>query len=54
MCNLIKFSDNYSKTTGNLLLFFGDVVDFPNINTTGLYRFKKITYKTGNDATQKI
>ena len=54
MCNLIKFSDNYSKTTGNLLLFFGDVVDFPNINTTVLYRFKKITYKTGNDATKKI
>ena len=56
MCNLIEYSDNYSKTSGSLWQYCketpaannnGDVVDFNGANATDSFNFKtKITYPT--------
>ena len=59
MYNLIEYSDNYSKTSGNLWQYCkeilavnnaGDIIDFNGANTTGSLNFKtKITGQTNND-----
>ena len=53
MCNLIEYSDNYSKTSGSLWQYCkeipavndnGDIVDFNGVNATDSFNFKtKIT-----------
>ena len=63
--NLIKYSDNYLKTSGILwqycrdkwvLTAHGDVDDFNTTNaTTDLFKIKgKITGETGNDGTKNV
>ena len=62
MYNLIKYTDNYSKTSGSLWQYYRDgpdltvagVVDnFPGNSTS--FKFKqKITDQTGNDGTKYI
>ena len=59
MYNLIKYSDNYSKTSGRLWQYFkdvpvvnnaGNIVGFTATNTTDSFKFKtNITGKTNND-----
>ena len=59
MCNLIEYSDNYSKTSGRLWQYYkeipavnnkGNVDDFTATNTTDSYKFKtKITDQNKND-----
>ena len=59
MCNLIEYSDNYSKTSGRLWQYCkeipavnnkGNVDDFTATNTTDSYKFKtKITDQNKND-----
>ena len=59
MYNLIKYSDNYSKTYGSLWQYCkdiptannnGDIVDFNGTNATDSFNFKtKITGQTNND-----
>ena len=59
MYNLIEYSDNYSKTSGNLWQYCkdgpavnnaGNIVDFTATNTTDSFKFKtKITGQTNND-----
>ena len=53
MCNLIEYSDNYSKTSGSLWQYCkeiqavnndGDIIDFNGVNATDSFNFKtKIT-----------
>ena len=59
MYNLIKYSNNYSKTSGSLWKYCkkipaidddGDIVIFNRANATDLFNFKtKITGQTNND-----
>ena len=59
MYNLIEYSGNYSKTSGNVLQYCkdipavkndDDIVDFNGANATDLSNFKtKITGQTTND-----
>ena len=59
MCNLIEYSDNYSKTSANLWQFCkeipavnnaGDSVGFDGANATNSFNFKtKITGQTNDD-----
>ena len=59
MCNLIEYSDNYSKTSGSLWQYYkdipadnnaGNIVDFTATYTTDSFKFKiKITGQTNND-----
>ena len=63
MYNLIKYSDNYSKTSGNLWQYCKDIlavdnnnaiVNFTDNNLTDSFNFKvKITDQTGDDGTKK-
>ena len=56
MCNLIEYSDNYSKTSGSLWQYCkdipavnnnGNIVDFNGANATDSFNFKaKITSQT--------
>ena len=53
MCNLIKYSDNYAKTTGSFWQYFRDE---PNDNLANSESFKskiKITGKTPNNDNEK-
>ena len=60
MYNLIKYSDNYSKTSGSLWQYYkdipavnndGDIVNFNEANATDSFNFKiKITGQTNDDA----
>ena len=53
MCNLIEYSDDYSKTSGSLWQYCkeiqavnndGDIIDFNGVNATDSFNFKtKIT-----------
>ena len=66
MYNLIKYSDNYSKTRGRLCHYYidepflnadGTIGDFPtdNNNNSASFKFKtKIAGKTENDGTQNV
>ena len=59
MCNLIEYSDNYSKTSGSLWQYckeipavdnHGDIVNFNGANATDSINFKtKITGQTNDD-----
>ena len=59
MDNLIEYSDNYSKTSGNLWQYCkdipavnnnGNIVNFSGANATDLFNFKaKITGQTDDD-----
>ena len=55
MYNLIKYSDNYSKTSGSLWQYYkdipnGDIADFNGANATDSFNFKtKITGQTNNN-----
>ena len=59
MCNLIEYSDNYSKTSGSLCQYCkkiravnnnGNIVDFNGANATDSFNFKtKITGHTDNN-----
>ena len=59
MYNLIEYSDNYSKTSGNLWQYCkeipavdnnGDIADFSGTNATDSFNFKtKITGQTNNN-----
>ena len=59
VCNLIEYSDNYSKTSGSLCQYCkkiravnnnGNIVDFNGANATDLFNFKsKITGQTDNN-----
>ena len=63
MYNLIKYSDNYSKTSGNLCQYCKDIrtvdnnnaiVNFTDNNFTDSFNFKvKITDQTVDDGTKK-
>ena len=64
MYNLIKYSDNYAKTTGRLWKYCkdipalnanDDIIIFAEGNLTGSFNFKtKITGQTGNDGTKDV
>ena len=64
MYNLIKYSDNYAKTTGSLWQYCKDIpardnnnliAEFTAGNTTDSLNFKaKITGQTGNDGTKDV
>ena len=64
MYNLIEYSDNYAKTTGNLWQYCkdisarnanDDIVIFSEDNTTDSFKFKaKTTGETGNDGTRDV
>ena len=64
MYNLIKYSDNYVKTTGSLWQYCKDIparnandeiIVFDANNTTDSFKFKaKITGQTGNDGTKDV
>ena len=64
MCNLIEYSDNYSKTSGSLWQYCKDIpavdnnnaiVDFTNNNLNDSFNFKvEITGQTGNNATKNV
>ena len=64
MYNLIEYSDNYAKTTGNLWKYCKDIparnnnneiTEFTSGNTTDSFNFKaKITDQTGNDETKDV
>ena len=59
MCNLMEYSDNYSKTSGSLWQYYkdipavnsdGDIVDFNEANATDSFNFKtKVTGQTNDD-----
>ena len=63
-CNLIEYSDNYSKTSGSLWQYckdipavnnMGDIVDFNEANVTDLFSFKeKITGQKRDDGTKDV
>ena len=64
MCNLIEYSDNYSKTSGSLWKYCkeipavnnaGDIVEFNGANATDSFNFKtKITGQTNKDGTINV
>ena len=65
MCNLIEYSDNYSKTSGSLWQFYKDelltndngaVTDFSDDNNNSiLFKFKtKIAGRIGNDGRKNV
>ena len=64
MCNLIEYSDNYSKASGSLWQYCkvipavnnnGDIVEFNGANATDSFNFKaKITDQTGNKGTRNV
>ena len=64
MYNLIKYSDNYTKTTGSLWQYCKDIparnnnneiTEFTAGNTTASFNFKaKITGQTGNNGTKDV
>ena len=64
MYNLIEYSDNYSKTSGNLWQYCkdipavnnnGDIVEFNGANTTDSFNFKaKISGQTGDNETKEV
>ena len=65
MYNLIEYSDNYAKTTGNLWQYCKDIpasnnanntiIIFSEDNITDSFKFKaKITGQTGNGATKDV
>ena len=64
MYNLIKYSDNYAKTTGSLWQYCKDIparndndqiIVFDVNNVTDSFNFKvKITGRTGNDGTKDV
>ena len=65
MYNLIKYTDNYAKTTGSLWQYCkdipardandDDIVIFADGNTTDSFKFKlKITGRTGNGGTKDV
>ena len=64
MYNLIEYSDNYSKTSGNLWQYCkdipavnnnGEIVDFGEGNLTDSFNSKeKITGQTGDDGTKGV
>ena len=64
MYNLIKYSDNYAKTSGRLWQYCLDIpalnnnnaiVDFTENNLTDSFNFKvKITGQTGDDGTKNV
>ena len=65
MYNLIKYSNNYSKTSGSLWQYYRDepflnnngaIGDFPvDSNNIVLFKFKtNITGRTGNDGTKNV
>ena len=64
MYNLIEYSNNYSKTSGNLRQYCkdipavninGDIVEFKGANATDSFNFKtKITGQTGENGANEI
>ena len=66
MCNLIEYSNAYSKTSGSLWQYYRDepamdanckIIDFlANKNNNNSFKFKHqiITEKTGNDGTKDV
>ena len=64
MCNLIEYSDNYSKTSGSLWQYckdipavdnHGDIVNFNGANATDSFNFKtKITGQTNDDGRMNV
>ena len=65
MYNLIEYSDNYAKATGNLLQYCkdiparndanNDIIVFDASNVTDSFKFKaKITSQTGNNGTKDV
>ena len=66
MCNLIEYSNAYSKTSGSLWQYYRDepamdanckIIDFlANKNNSNSFKFKHqiITEKTGNDGTKDV
>ena len=66
MCNLIEYSNAYSKTSGSLWQYYRDepamdanckIIDFlANKNNSNSFKFKHqiITKKTGNDGTKDV
>ena len=65
MYNLIEYSDNYGKTTGNLWQYCKDIparnyannaiITFSEDNITDSFKFKaKITGQTGDDGTKDV
>ena len=59
MYNLIEYSDNYSKTSGNLWQYCKDIpaVDNNNFenNLADSFNFKaKMTRQTGDDGTKNV
>ena len=64
MYNLIEYSDNYMKTTGNLWQYCKDIparnnnneiTEFTAGNSTDSFNFKvKITGRTGNNGTKDV
>ena len=64
VCNLIEYSDNYSKKSGNLWQYYKDepfidnnsvIIDVPDDPDNALFKYKqKITGQTGNDGTENV
>ena len=64
MYNLIKYRNNYSKTSGSLLQYckdilavcnHGDVVELNETNSTDSFNFKTyITGQNGDNGTKKV
>ena len=64
MYNLIEYSNNYSKTSGNLWQYYKDIpaanndnaiVDFTNANLTDSFNFKaKMTGQTDDNGTKDV
>ena len=62
--NLIEYSDNYSKISGNLSQYYRDepftnndgvIIDFLNDRDNASFKYKqKITGQTGNDVTKYV
>ena len=64
MYNLIEYSDNYSKTSGNLQQYYrdepfihntGNITDVCNDPDNASFKYKqKVTGQTGNDGTKDV
>ena len=63
MCNLIKYSGNYSKTSGSLWQYYRDepfvnnvvIIDVPDDSDSASFKYKqKTTGQTGNDRTKDV
>ena len=64
MYNLMEYSDNYSKTSGSLCLFYrdeqaldddGNITDFVDNTTNDSYKYKEqIIGQTGDDTTDNV